>query len=184
MAVALLAALAAALAPTISGAIRVSTRVEAAAARAEDERVGRDVLGDLFDSIVQFDANKPPLALEGSSRALSLTSLADGGGEPATVRLEITAGAVSIIAVENLTLPAQERPNSQSATLVMHDVSRFAYYGAPEEGAPPSWRNEWSGPRPPTLIRIVKAKGPAEDFFIGGRSPLNCAFDPVSRRCR
>lgn len=181
IAVALLAALVVTLSPAIASAVRVSTRLGAAATAAEDERSADDLLRGVFGSVVQFETDAPPYALAGDGCQIILTILRAGEDVPETARLAIARDAVDVV----LTPITAGRASAAgaSARLRWAEALRFEYYGTASSDAPPTWRSEWKAQTAPQLVRVVGRRGRAE-FEVGGQIPIACAFDPISRRCR
>lgn len=184
IAIALLAAVAAALAPALYGTAKTSARAQDWARKAEDSRVAHDLLSEAFRALIVYSEASEPRALAGDARTMTLTILPSADGAPKTVTLQVRKEVLSYAEQEDLTLPRPRLPHKADADLPIPGLSGFAYFGAEDREAAPSWTTRWSAPKPPLLVRLERKGAPPVDFEIGARGPLDCAFDPVSRTCR
>lgn len=186
IAVAILAAIAGALAPITHSSIGAATRIKAQASLAEDARVGRDALSELFASMILPAASQEAFAFQGARDEIRLSILTDQelGAQPITLR--ISDGAL-IYAPPS----SGDRAGSDSSgppIVLVDDAGAFRFYGAVEGEADASWRDRWEERRPPDLVELSFAgesdAPPPLSFSIATRAPLHCAFDQVSRQCR
>jgi general secretion pathway protein J len=185
IAVALLAGLAVLLTPALVGAMRASNSVLERAANREDNRIVEDALVQILDNSVVMDASDPDLRIGGDESLLRVISLA-GANEARRFTLRIENGALTGAIAPLI----DDGAPAQTTQILGAGALEFSYYGRQAEDAPLNWSRKWDSASPPQIIRLetaAKEEGGGNiihEIHIAARSPLHCAFDTVSRRCR
>lgn len=195
IAMAILAGIAAAIAPALNGAFKASGRIHLAAAKTEDMRIFDQVMGRVFTGIVRVSIDEAETLFIGTPQNARFLSFGIDQADPSWIELSIDRDRriMELRSHKALEARSQSRDKPAPVILVRDADIRFRYFGKADkakDAETATWHDSWRSDRPPYLVRMIIASDNSDtssvkfDFVMQARAPLNCRFDPVSRRCR